>query len=127
VIGCSPLLVPVQWPGHYADPVNTLDGACVEHDVCYYKCRESNPCRVKDRSSCFIQCDKDLANAAAPMAQRYMRARFGNYIPTLMETAAFDIWNLMRRPEWMPPFRTESNPSECGGCKIPTPPAATRQ
>jgi RHS repeat-associated protein len=50
--------------GFYSPPIDGLDAACVKHDICYYKCRRTNPCNPDDRSSCFRDCDHRLTSAA---------------------------------------------------------------
>ena len=51
-------------PGFYSPPIDGLDAACVKHDICYYKCRQSNPCNPGARSDCFRNCDRQLTSSA---------------------------------------------------------------
>ncbi len=53
-------------PGYYKTPIdnNGLDNACMNHDICYYKCRKKYPCDKINRSNCFLLCDFTLANRA---------------------------------------------------------------
>ena len=51
-------------PGYYLDPQDDLDGACKTHDICYYQCRQQNPCNGAIRSQCFRECDRVLTNSA---------------------------------------------------------------
>jgi hypothetical protein len=45
-------------------PIDQLDGACRDHDLCYLRCGMNNPCNPGDRSSCFRKCDYVLTAAA---------------------------------------------------------------
>ena len=56
--------------GYYAAPIDMLDAACKDHDICYYNCRKSNACNKDNRSRCFRQCDYGLT-AASYKAQAY--------------------------------------------------------
>jgi RHS repeat-associated protein len=53
-----------QPPGHYRDPVTTLDAHCKVHDICYYDCRQTYACDAPGRSTCFRRCDYTLTAAA---------------------------------------------------------------
>jgi hypothetical protein len=50
--------------GHYLTPIDDLDSECRRHDICYYKCRNNNPCSPSGRSECFRQCDDVLSKNA---------------------------------------------------------------
>jgi RHS repeat-associated protein len=50
--------------GYYRSPVDALDAACENHDICYYQCRRNFPCDADLRSICFRNCDRTLANEA---------------------------------------------------------------
>jgi RHS repeat-associated protein len=50
--------------GFYSPPIDGLDAACVKHDICYYKCRQTHSCDPGARSDCFRGCDHHLTSAA---------------------------------------------------------------
>ena len=45
----------------YAPPVDAVDGACMRHDKCYFRCREASPCNRGDRQDCVLVCNMVLA------------------------------------------------------------------
>ena len=49
---------------YYKEPTSPLDGACKKHDICYYDCRQKNPCDKNKRSQCFRDCDLTLTDSA---------------------------------------------------------------
>ncbi len=58
-------------PGYYTDPIDELDAACKEHDMCYYTCRQKHPCSCGERSNCFKGCDSRLSAAAHKFGDFY--------------------------------------------------------
>lgn len=50
--------------GFYSPPIDGLDAACVKHDICYFKCRQTHPCDPSARNNCFRVCDRRLTSAA---------------------------------------------------------------
>jgi len=90
-------------PGHenlYFPPTDDLDKACRTHDICYYTCREANPCNPEGRSQCFLSCDGPLAISASSIGG----------------LDGYKISGVMRRPEKRDPG--PNRPS----CSIPAPP-----
>jgi len=66
--------------GYYAPPIDGLDNACMQHDICYYKCRKDNPNCPSGRANCFKNnCDPVLADAASKWGGFY-----GNIIAAAM-------------------------------------------
>ena len=51
-------------------PVDSLDLACRDHDVCYWRCRDHNPCDKDARASCMTNCDRDLASSARAIGRK---------------------------------------------------------
>ncbi|MGH8123158.1 MAG: RHS repeat-associated core domain-containing protein, partial [Rudaea sp.] len=49
---------------HIKPPIDQLDGACKDHDLCYGKCGIDSPCDLISRSRCFRRCDHILTDAA---------------------------------------------------------------
>ncbi|HEY8009626.1 MAG TPA: RHS repeat-associated core domain-containing protein [Rudaea sp.] len=49
---------------HVKPPIDQLDGACKNHDLCYGKCGVDFPCDPISRSQCFRRCDHILTDAA---------------------------------------------------------------
>ncbi|HUP79056.1 MAG TPA: hypothetical protein VM260_10925, partial [Pirellula sp.] len=45
-------------------PIDQLDGACKDHDICYGKCGTDFPCDPSARSKCFRACDEILTRQA---------------------------------------------------------------
>jgi RHS repeat-associated protein len=50
---------------NYTKPIDNLDTACQVHDVCYYQCREDNPCNKGARAQCHLKCDSNLDSVAS--------------------------------------------------------------
>lgn len=48
----------------YKDPIDSLDQSCKKHDICYYECRQDNPCDKSARGQCFLKCDSVLSTNA---------------------------------------------------------------
>ena len=73
---CGPGWTGGQWgsytPGHvYRAPRNGLDNACMNHDMCYYECREKFPCDSNNRQECMTNCNKILADEAVAAGHKY--------------------------------------------------------
>ncbi len=66
--------------GYYKEPENDLDNACKHHDICYYKCRNDEPCNKIKRSDCFRQCDMILTDKSYEIGGFY-----GNIIGTAID------------------------------------------
>ena len=71
-IWCGPDWTGGKWeeyyPAHagsYTKPVGgpgSPDSVCQQHDMCYYQCRENNPCDKGARTQCMENCDFTLIN-----------------------------------------------------------------
>jgi hypothetical protein len=90
--------------GGYLDPQDGLDTACMHHDMCYYRCRQADPCDRSGRSTCFAACDRSLAHVT------------GNMNPTVnpISSTAIDLlMNFRGTDTW--PFRPNPypNPTSC--------------
>jgi hypothetical protein len=51
-------------PNYYLPPVDMVDKACMNHDICYYYCRDNFPCALSERGKCMTDCDRQLAEAS---------------------------------------------------------------
>jgi RHS repeat-associated protein len=56
--------VPNSDPYYYESPVDIVDKACMNHDVCYSLCRDEFPCSTSDRGKCMKECDTNLVEAS---------------------------------------------------------------
>jgi RHS repeat-associated protein len=83
----------------YKPPVNSLDGGCQRHDVCYFQCRKDFPCERKRRGTCMTTCDRDLAWAAASSGSKY----------------SSPLWWWMRYNNQPDPGENDKN---CPGCAV---------
>jgi hypothetical protein len=54
----------LAYPGYFRHPIDDLDTACENHDICYYRCRSDFPCSQANRSRCFRMCDFSLTSSA---------------------------------------------------------------
>ena len=52
-------------PNYYKPPIDMVDKACMNHDICYYECRESFSCSSLDRGKCMTECDRSLDAASS--------------------------------------------------------------
>jgi hypothetical protein len=48
-------------PPAYKEPIDAADAVCKQHDICYYLCRQKEPCDPNGRSDCMRHiCDATL-------------------------------------------------------------------
>jgi RHS repeat-associated protein len=58
--------------GHtYENPVDSLDSCCKSHDICYFECRENDPCDLLERGLCMTRCDRRLATCASSAGHKF--------------------------------------------------------
>jgi len=87
--------------GGYSPPQDALDTACMQHDMCYYQCRQEYPCDPAGRSQCFATaCDGPLGGAA-------------HSLPASWDSTRIDILMNLRATD-LPPFRPNPYPNQAG-------------
>jgi RHS repeat-associated protein len=86
----------------YREPWDAADAVCEQHDICYYRCRDSVPCDADGRSKCMRVCD----------ARLILNMPSTGVGPIL--AAGIDFFN--DHPD------AGTNAPNCPGCKAPSPP-----
>ncbi len=94
----------ISQAGGYSSPTDALDQACMNHDICYYNCRQSNACDPAGRTSCFSACDRTLSHTVDQMPP-WQNGISGTAIDLVM----------FFRGSNLPPFRPApgTNPANC--------------
>jgi RHS repeat-associated protein len=67
--------------GYYAAPIDALDSACRDHDICYYNCRQKFPCDKEKRKACMQSCNNTLYSAAGAIGGFWGHVIQGGMIP----------------------------------------------